>query len=989
MTGMTGEQEEAALKTCEAEQIRTPDRIQPHGFMCIFDEQLSKLLHVSANCTEFTGSAPEDLLGRPASDLMDEKGIHALRNALMLRSSRSQREFLGSQQVTGKKFLCAVHRSGELVILEATPQPAAENTGQGGLESLRWLMARQDREIPFSEGIDRIVKDLRSLIRFDRVMLYRFRPDGSGEVIAEDRTPDIQSYLGLRFPAQDVPRIARNICMEQPVRLIADLSSTDVELIAMPGVTDRPDLTLAELRGTSPVHIKYLQNMGVRSSLVLPVIFEDNLWGMFSCHHRKPRIHSIEETLNLELAGQILQVFVGNMLGHEREARLAYYQTLTAGFGEQKSTGFDDLLDRRDWSAFAPQLCKELRVDGLSLGSDTKRLEYGIQPDRQAELHYDRDLAATQVADVECSSNLTPVNGAAGDQEIAGMMRIRFFSGSDLFLRLYRREENETVRWAGAPDKTIEHTGTETRLLPRSSFEEYREKAKGHSRAWEPDDIMVAEVLRTCLGRAIETRRERLDRENNFQLVIHELNHRVRNVLSLIQSVIRQTSRLPTSVPEYAHALENRVLAVARAHDLLTASDGGVIPVSDVIEKEFAAFPAHQYRTDGTDVFLDKDTATVFVLVVHEMVTNAAKHGALSVPQGLVTVCWFQRGDRLHLSWRETDGPRVDNVATAGFGQFLIQQAINDRLDGRTVIDNHPDGVTMDLVLPGAISERDVGKNTLIHTPVREAEPAAANLVLDHVLIVEDNPLIGAEIRFALIDAGIPVVSYASRVDKALSVIQEAQVSVAILDVNLGIETSEVVARELLRADIPFVFLTGYAENYDWLSEFREVPVLTKPVDYSHLVSVLSQRSSDRPPEKSDTKRILLVEDNVPLQQEIVEVLEKEGHRVTVATDADEAIALSQSEAFDGIILDMFLSYDDTGQYRGSLTLIAGVKRMSPGKRRNNVPVPVLAISGGAEVKGGYSPLRTARDLGADDWLRKPVREADLINWVRKLPRRP
>ncbi|WP_375230480.1 response regulator [Roseobacter sp. S98] len=989
MTELTKDAEKRALETCEAEPIRTPNTVQPHGLMCVFDADLTQLRHVSANACEYLGVPPSDLLGKPATSILDDNGIHALRNALMLRTSKTQREYLGPQNFSGGCYPCAVHRTGDLVVLEASPAPeGTASPHPKGLESLRWLMARQHEHMPFSEGIIKTVRDLRNMINYDRVMLYRFRPDGSGEVIAEDRTPDIQSFLGLRFPAQDIPRIARNICMEQPVRLIADLSAPDSELVSMPGATERPDLTLAEFRGTSPVHVQYLRNMGIRSSLVLPVIHEGSLWGMFSCHHRKPRFHGIEETLNLELAGQLLQLFVGNMLSQDRAIKLAEFQKITAGFGERKQSGLDDLLDEADWMQLADHVCKELKVEGLSICSGTQRQEYGLQPAPGTEAGFDAELIPTQSGGIACSSKLTPPGTGKPQKPVTGMMRIRLLPDHNLFLRLYRTEENETVRWAGAPEKTTETDDAGTRLLPRSSFEEYRQQSAGHSRAWEPEDVVIAEALQTCIGRSVDIRRERLERENNFQLVIHELNHRVRNILSLIQSLIRQTSRVPSSLPHYAQALENRVLALARAHDLLTKTDSGILPVTDVVETEFAPHPAHQYQLDGRDVFLDKDTATVFVLVMHEMVTNAARHGALSVPEGQVSVSWFQRGTKLHLNWTEIGGPRVDDVATTGFGQFLIQQAVNDRLDGQTIIENHPGGVTMNLVLPGAIPERDIRKETIIRTTVPEKPATSLPRTFDHVLIVEDNPLIGAEIRFALAEAGVPIVSFAPRIAKAVEILEGERIDAAVLDVNLGTETSQQVAERLREKEIPFVFLTGYAENFEWLTDFSDVPVLTKPVEFGQLAAVLHEATTERRSTQKDNRRILIVEDNTALRLEMLDTLEQQGHEVTVAANGEDAIALSSEDRFDGIILDMLLSQENSKKFRGSLTLISRVKRTTSDKRDARPPVPLLAISGGTEIDGGYSPLRTARDLGADEWLRKPVREADLLAWVNDLPRR-
>ncbi|HRL30860.1 MAG TPA: GAF domain-containing protein, partial [Ottowia sp.] len=130
---------------------------------------------------------------------------------------------------------------------------------------------------------------VRELTGFDRVMAYRFRADDSGDIVAEERDAALDPYLGWRFPASDIPAQARRLYIENTMRLIADVGSTPVAVRAAPGVDQPLDMSHGVLRSVSPIHIEYLQNIGVGASMSLSIVLEGRLWGMLACHHRTPR----------------------------------------------------------------------------------------------------------------------------------------------------------------------------------------------------------------------------------------------------------------------------------------------------------------------------------------------------------------------------------------------------------------------------------------------------------------------------------------------------------------------------------------------------------------------------------------------------------------------------------------------------------------------------------------------------------------------------
>lgn len=834
MASLNAQTEAEALATCEAEPIRSPDRIQAHGALIVSDRNLGPVTHVSENIEGFVGKPPSAILGAPLRKTLHPRDLHAIRNALSISSINLQREFLGKLSVPGTKTVGAVHLRENRVLLELTHGGAQSDGAVDGLERLRWLMTRQTSNFTLKDALDGMVRDLHAIIGFDRVMAYRFRPDGSGEVLAERHAPGMDSFLGLRFPSQDIPKSARAICLEQPLRVIADTGSDDVAVLADATQVTPLDLTLAELRGTSPVHTAYLRNMGVGASLVLPIVIDNRLWGLFSCHHRTARILTIEETTVFDLVGRMLNVTIDAIHKRDRTGKITECEALTRHLSPEVAPKAQTMFSTASWAAFSSELMSLFKADGMVLSYGNKQHSAGVRPDPDVFAMLDDALVVSSSHGVASSSDLLKTHPCSGD--VAGMMRIDLFPDQDTGFWLFRREENETVNWAGSPQKDIEKTAQQTRLHPRSSFKAYAELSQGSSRAWEPEEIELAEALQSALRRIIDVHLERTETEKHLSLLVQELNHRVRNILSVIQSLVRQSAEGHSDVDQYAAALEARVLALASAHDLLTAADSRGLSVQAVVRRELAPFTRNPIDVSGPDIQLQPSASTVFALVLHEIVTNSAKHGALSYPQGSVTLTWDLRDTMLRLAWRERDGPPVKEPDRKGFGLFLIDQAIGHQLDGQSSVAFHPDGVEITLSIPVDHLVIGLDASATMMTSVQSAEKPQGSIGLGRVLVLEDDFMIAAESRSSLFKAGASSVVLASNNAKAIAAVNEEKPDLAILDINLGHEDSRATARHLLKAGVPFLFLSGYSGDHDWLGELPDVPLINKPLHQEDLM---------------------------------------------------------------------------------------------------------------------------------------------------------
>ena len=221
------------------------------------------------------------------------------------------------------------------------------------------------------------------------------------------------------------------------------------------------------------------------------------------------------------------------------------------------------------------------------------------------------------------------------------------------------------------------------------------QRARG--RAADPDGT------KRLIGVSVEVTDRRETEERN-KILLHELNHRVKNTLATIQSIASQTGRNAASRDEFLQAFELRLLAISKTHNLLTLSEWRGADIGDILADELAPYrlPHERVHLHGPPVTMPSNAVLMTGLVVHELATNAAKHGALSTPQGRVEVAWRVEGGHLHLTWDERGGPPVDPPTRRGFGSRLIERGLRHELGGNVALDFAPKGLScaMDVPLP-------------------------------------------------------------------------------------------------------------------------------------------------------------------------------------------------------------------------------------------------------------------------------------------------
>jgi two-component sensor histidine kinase/DNA-binding response OmpR family regulator len=337
---------------------------------------------------------------------------------------------------------------------------------------------------------------------------------------------------------------------------------------------------------------------------------------------------------------------------------------------------------------------------------------------------------------------------------------------------------------------------------------------------------------------------DRKSAEERQTLLVREVDHRARNALAVVQSIIRLTRA--ESKEAYVAAVEGRITALSRAHVLLSQSRWQGANLSRILDEELAPYRRSEVEkivTRGPEVFLEPATAQILALALHELATNAAKYGALSSILGSVRLSWELSRDRMVLQWVENGGPHVQKPRSEGYGTRVIGASVERQLDGRATFDWHPDGLRFTMSIP--LGEKAKLDDAPAHEP---RTPAAGNGAAgngaarpvargNRLLLVEDEALTGMMMSDMLTELGFEVIGPFGRLADAMAAVGRENFQAAVLDVNLDGEMVYPVADAVLALGVPFVFVTGYsAEGID--RRFAQIPVLQKPIERQMLQNV-------------------------------------------------------------------------------------------------------------------------------------------------------
>ena len=512
---------------CDREPIHIPGSIQPHGHLLAFTEKELILAHASAGSGAVLTTDVTAAFGQPAERVLQGRGAEGLRQKLQSLPPTGPLQLGRFQTVLGGAFQTVAHRSPDgYIVLEFEAEndeagPEAQTTLEALYPGVRDAYARLGRAASVELLAATTAEAVRRITGFDRVLVYRFEENWDGTVVAEDRNESLPSYLGLRFPASDIPAQARRLYELNPLRLIADADYTPVPIHqAAPGPP--LDLTFASLRSVSPVHLKYMRNMDTPASMSVSIMQGDGrLWGLVSCHHSAPRRVSLAARNACDLVAQMFAV----RCAAREEMAYAEARAHLKGLEGRLLARMAQTRNLADGLTAVPKDLLELTgATGSAVLTEGGCILLGRTPP-EAEV---RRIAAwlaergtEEVMETDSLSELLPSADICAETA-SGLLAVSISKLHPSFVLWFRPEFVRTVSWGGDPRKP--ESPAPSRLHPRRSFAAWAETVRLRSAPWSAAQVEAARDLRTgIVGGVLRAAEERAELTGRLERVNKEL----------------------------------------------------------------------------------------------------------------------------------------------------------------------------------------------------------------------------------------------------------------------------------------------------------------------------------------------------------------------------------------------------------------------------------------------------------------------------------
>ncbi|RRA99924.1 ATP-binding protein [Larkinella rosea] len=535
------------LTNCESEPIHIPGYIQAHGFLVAITADDFVIRYVSENTGEVVNRSVADWLGKPLEALFSETDLPAADLVAILNVGKRENAWSRMNphrfRLNGNEWNLVVHQHDTLIILEW--EPAISTQGNLDQQLVAEALTEVQSNRTLSELIQNTARRVKQIIGYDRVMVYRFSSDWHGEVVAEEKEPHLEPYLGLHYPASDIPRQARELYKTNLVRIIADVGSTPSPIFSIDGQSNgQPlDLTHSVLRAVSPIHIEYLKNMGVQASMSISLLYRGELWGLISCHHSTPKFVDFPARQAAKLVSQLLSSALEFRKNEEDQSFLFQIQQNEQTLNSQILKDWDVVAGLTQHPITALNITK---ATGAVLVFDNTFYSMGRIPDESAIAGLANWLGTESFETVFETDRLPELYPPAESfRDIAsGILAIALSKELNEYLIWFKPEQIREVTWAGNPDKpvTVSENG-QPFLHPRKSFEAWSQTVRNTSEPWKDAEISVAIKLREDVLQVVARKANEVRQLNERLRVAYEeldafsytVSHDLRTPLSSIR----------------------------------------------------------------------------------------------------------------------------------------------------------------------------------------------------------------------------------------------------------------------------------------------------------------------------------------------------------------------------------------------------------------------------------------------------------------------
>ncbi|MBN2871222.1 MAG: GAF domain-containing protein [Campylobacterales bacterium] len=503
------------LDQCAQEPIHIPSAIQPHGFFLAVDPESERIIAASDNLDCFSPFSAQTILGKLLAAVFPDLSTWVQTSG----ATPLPALFTLSKKSGSGRFVVTLHRTHHYLTLEGEPaapeDESPDHFAQSLIEEVIGLSAASSVEELCSLG----ARSIQRLSGFGRVMAYRFEEDFHGCVVAEAKSAQMDTYLHHHFPASDIPAQARELYRRNWIRYIADASYTPVALVSI--APEPVDMSDSHLRSVSPIHLEYLRNMDVASSMSLSIVINGELWGLFACHHISPtRLPAITRRYCenfIRVFNVLLQDKLNADVSHRFFRLKNHHDTLKEAF--QTLCDPSGLLSA--FQALGESWLHALDSDGVCMILEQETSSFGTVPSEVEIRTLSAMIDPLHTDGIYCSSSLAVDFPALRLSEpLTGAISLLVSDSPRCEILWFRQEWVRELTWAGNPDKTLQSDAA-LRISPRKSFEAFTVLQKGKSRPWTPSHLQILPLYKD-FGPIIQLYTARQAMQRQDQLLIQQ-----------------------------------------------------------------------------------------------------------------------------------------------------------------------------------------------------------------------------------------------------------------------------------------------------------------------------------------------------------------------------------------------------------------------------------------------------------------------------------
>lgn len=481
---------------CGSLPIHQINIIQPYGVLLVIDKQSLHIIQASENISQLIGITIEDVIDKPVTTYLPEEAVRQLQQKFTL-GVKDKIPIVW--KINNREYLAITHVSGSYYIVEINLDSALDIDNGSFVDvyqELKHAVAAITNTRTVEETVAVAAKELKKASGFDKVMIYRFDKEWNGNVLAEEREEDMESYTGFTFPASDIPRQARELYLKNAYRFIPDREYKPVKLFPVINPLSQTfiDLSDCNLRGVSVVHLEYLKNMHVNASMSTRIIKDGQLWGLIACHHKTAMRMSYKMCSIFELLSGIISAKIASL---EKEETHLFTAQLQDKYKKIVEATYRNKNIRNSLLDIETSIMELFNASGVILIHNGVTDRKGNTPGRQQTDDLLLWLQTRPVNKVYFTESLSREYDAAGEYTDigSGLLVIPIDVVNDEYIILFRPEVAKVIHWGGNPGNRMSFEQDMKTYHPRFSFKLWRENVSGVSLPWREAEIDVAEQL--------------------------------------------------------------------------------------------------------------------------------------------------------------------------------------------------------------------------------------------------------------------------------------------------------------------------------------------------------------------------------------------------------------------------------------------------------------------------------------------------------------